>query len=87
MGSSDGHQREETLAAYGQNSMALDMRLCPRVYISVSDWAALRPWDRAVVSAVALSIARPATVFTGLTAARLHGLGPAVEPPLSLIHI
>lgn len=24
MGSSDGHQREETLAAYGQNSMALD---------------------------------------------------------------
>ena len=26
MGSSDGHQREETLAAYGQNSMALDRR-------------------------------------------------------------
>ena len=25
MGSSDGHQREETLAAYGQNSMALDI--------------------------------------------------------------
>lgn len=58
------------------------VRLCPRVDISVSDWAALRPWDRAVVSAVALSIARPATVFTGLTAARLHGLGPAVEPPV-----
>ncbi|MCV7527877.1 hypothetical protein M3D91_010090, partial [Micrococcus luteus] len=57
------------------------VRLCPRVYISVGDWAALRPWDRTVVSAVALSIARPETVFTGLTAARLHGLGPAVEPP------
>ncbi|RNB03145.1 hypothetical protein EDM40_14740, partial [Staphylococcus aureus] len=25
-GQSDGHQREETLAAYGQNSMALDTR-------------------------------------------------------------
>lgn len=57
------------------------VRLCPRVYITAGDWAALRPWDRAVVSAVALSIARPETVFTGLTAARLHGLGPAVEPP------
>ncbi|MFI2541353.1 hypothetical protein ACH47F_05010, partial [Micrococcus luteus] len=31
VGSSDGHQREETLAAYGQNSMALDTPLGPEM--------------------------------------------------------
>lgn len=57
------------------------VRLSPRVYVSLAEWTALRPWDRSALSVAALATARPGTVFTGLTAARLHGLPVAVEPP------
>lgn len=57
------------------------VRLAPRVYLPATTWTALSPWDRATASAAALHLARPDTVFTGLTAARLHGLPVAVEPP------
>ena len=57
------------------------VRLAAGVYLPASTWTALSPWDRSTASAAALALARPATVFTGLTAARLRRLPVAVDPP------
>lgn len=57
------------------------VRLAPRVYLPVTEWTALTPWDRTTVGVAALALARPDMVFTGLTAAALHGLPVAVVPP------
>lgn len=58
------------------------LRLTPGVYVSLEWWAALPRWDRFTVAAAALARARPQTVFTGTTAAHLHGLPLVTVPDL-----
>lgn len=59
------------------------LRLVRGVYCPVSDWCAAAPWDRFTLAASAVVLARPDAVFTGPTAAHLHGL-PLVETPRTL---
>lgn len=57
------------------------VRLTPAMYVARRMWLDLPAWERVILCAAALSATRPDTVFTGLTAATLHGLPVAVQPP------
>lgn len=50
------------------------------MYLPVSVWAAVPPWDRYALSVAAVALTRPTAVFTGTTAAHLHGL-PLPDTP------
>ncbi|WP_222119234.1 hypothetical protein, partial [Micrococcus luteus] len=68
----DGHQREETLAAYGQNSMALDNAL------STAPRSGRKGWP--VVAAMGLIITIGASVHRCIGAAE-YGLALHRCPP------
>ncbi|MEW1965467.1 hypothetical protein AB0302_08775 [Micrococcus sp. NPDC078436] len=59
------------------------LRLVRGVYCPVADWLGAAPWDRFTLAASAVVLARPDAVFTGATAAHLHGL-PLIETPRTL---
>lgn len=59
------------------------LRLVRGVYCPVADWLAAAPWDRFTLTAAAVALTRPDAVFTGTTAAHLHGL-PLIETPRTL---
>lgn len=61
------------------------VRIATGVYLPTPRWAALAPWDRYTLAAAAFALGHPATVWTGLTAASLHGL-PLAETPDELHH-
>ncbi len=59
------------------------LRLLPGMYVPLHLWASLAPWERFRLSACGYALARPSAVFTGGTAAILHGL-PLVSTPRTL---
>ena len=61
------------------------VRLGTGVYFPAPRWRELPAWDRHRLAAVALSWKRPQAVFTGPSAAHLHGL-PLVDTP-STLHV
>lgn len=57
------------------------LRLVRGVYTSLPLWASLAPWERFRLAACAHALTRPDAVFTGTTAAALHGLPLVTTPP------
>lgn len=57
------------------------VRLAPGTFVLTHEWCALAPWDRYTLAAVAVHRSRrEGVVFTGLTAAHLHGMSVAWLP-------
>lgn len=50
------------------------LRLTRGYYLDLRSWNEMAPWDRHTVAAAAYSHSHPGVVFTGATAAHLHGL-------------
>lgn len=55
-------------------------RLAPGMFTDSTGWQALRPWERHLLAAAAVSARSPETVFCRETALMLHGL-PVVRSP------
>lgn len=56
------------------------VRLSRGTYVALDQWTSLPPWDRHVLAAAAYAHSHPGAVFTGPTAALLHGL-PLADTP------
>ncbi|MDO5633897.1 MAG: hypothetical protein Q4G34_03360 [Micrococcus sp.] len=76
----EGHERHVSLALQRAWHRGELVRLRPGIYASLARWREAPPWDRYTLAVAAVACRRPNTVFTGLTAAHVHGLWLSAVP-------